>query len=137
MPTVTADLILNHDLYAKGNVNAFDSTFKNIVKTFSPGDLIGSVYSWLQTSDGKIYWLVYLTKADYNNFNASYILHDPNTLTVPDLPDILQKISDEKKAADIAKNGVVSYYIGKYLPYIVGAAVVAIVFPSIVKSFKK
>lgn len=137
MPTVTADLIVNHDLYAKSNVDALDYTFKNISKSFSPGEYIGNVYSWIQGNDGNIYWLVYLTQADYNNFNASYIKHDPGTLSVPDLPGILQKIADEKKSAEIEKNGVVSYYIGKYLPYIVAAAVVAIVFPSVVKGLKK
>lgn len=137
MPTVTADKIVNHNLYAKGNVNALDYTFKNVAKTFTNGDLIGNVYSWYQNDKGKIYWLIYLTTQDFNNQNASYILHDPGLLDVPDLPNILQQIADEQKAAEIAKNGIVSYYIGKYLPYIVAAAVIAIALPSIRKSFKK
>ena len=137
MPSVTADLIVNHGLYAKSSVDALDFSFKNVTKSFSPGDYIGNVYSWLQGNDGSIYWMVYLTQSDYNNFNPSYIKHVPGTLSVPDLPAILQKLDDEKKAADIAKNGVVSYYIGKYLPYIVAAAVIAIIFPSVVKGLKK
>jgi hypothetical protein len=137
MPSVTADLIVNHGLYAKSNVDALDSTFKNISQSFSPGEYIGNVYSWIQGNDGSIYWMIYLTPQDYNNFNPVYVKHIPGTLSVPDLPAILQKLDDERKAAEIAKNGVVSYYIGKYLPYIVAAAVVAIVFPSVVKGLKK
>jgi hypothetical protein len=137
MPSVTADLIVNHGLYAKSSVDALDYTFKNISKSFFPGEYIGNVYSYIQENDGSIYWMVYLTPEDYNNFNASYIKHIPGTLSVPDLPAILQKLDDERKSAEIAKNGIVSYYIGKYLPYIVGAAVIAIIFPSVVKGLKK
>ena len=137
MPVVTADLIVNHGLYAKSNVDALDTTFKNIAKSFSPGEYIGNVYSWIQGNDGSIYWMIYLTPQDYNNFNPVYVKHIPGNLSVPDLPAILQKLDDERKSAEIAKNGVVSYYIGKYLPYIVGAAVIAIIFPSVVKGLKK
>ena len=137
MPVVTADLIVNHGLYAKSNVDALDTTFKNISQSFSPGEYIGNVYSWIQGNDGSIYWMIYLTPQDYNNFNPVYVKHIPGNLSVPDLPAILQKLDDERKAAEIAKNGVVSYYIGKYLPYIVGATVIAIIFPSVVKGLKK
>ena len=81
--------------------------------------------------------MIYLSKADYDNFNPSYVLHDPNKLDVPDLPNILQQIADQAKAAAIEKNGVVGYYLTTYLPYIVGAVVIAIALPSITKSFKK
>lgn len=137
MATVTADKLVNHDLYAKGNVEALDFTFKNVAKTFTAGQRIGNIYSWIQGSNGQIYYMVYLTKADYDNFNPVYILHNPNTLDVPDLPNILQQIADAAKAAAIEKNGVVGYYLQTYLPYIVGAVVLAIALPSIVKSMKK
>jgi len=137
MPTVTADLILNHDLYAKGNVSALDYTFKNVAQNFLPGDYIGNVYSYLIANNGKIYWMVYLSDADFKNQNASYIEHNPGLLSVPDLPGILQKIADEQKKKEIQDNGVISYYLGKYLPYIVIAGVIAILLPSITKSIKK
>jgi hypothetical protein len=137
MATVTADKLVNHDLYAKGNVDALDSTFKNVAATFSAGQRIGNIYSWIQGSNGQIYYMIYLTKADYDNFNPVYVLHDPNKLDVPDLPNILQQIADAAKAAAIEKDGVVGYYVNQYLPYIVGAIVLAIALPSIVKSMKK
>ena len=137
MATVTADQLVNHDLNAKGNVNALDSTFKNVAATFTAGQRIGNIYSWIQGSTGQIYYMLYLTKADYDNFNPVYVLHDPSKLDVPDLPNILQQIADKQKADAIAKDGVVGYYLNTYLPYIVGAVVVAIALPSIVKSMKK
>lgn len=137
MPNITADQIVNHSMYAKGNVNALDYTFKNIAKTFSVNDLIGTVYSYYVNDKGDIYWMFYLTPQDYNNQTPVYVLHNSSLLDVPDLPAILQKISDQQKSSEIAKNGVISYYIGKYLPYIVAAAVIAIAFPALKKSFKK
>jgi hypothetical protein len=137
MATVTADKLVNHDLYATGNVNAIDSTFKNVARTFGAGERIGNIYSWIQGSNGEIYYMIYLTKADYDNYNPVYVLHDASKLNVPDLPNILQQIADQQKAAAIEKNGVVGYYLETYLPYIVGAVVLAIALPSIVKSIKK
>jgi hypothetical protein len=137
MATVTADKVVNHDLYAKANVNALDWTFKNVARTFTAGERIGNIYSWFQGNNGEIYWLIYLTKADYDNQTPVYVLQETGKLDVPDLPNILQKIADEQKAAAIEKKGVVGYYLDTYLPYIVGAAVIAIILPSIVKSMKK
>ena len=134
---VTADLVVYHDLYAKTSVNALDWTFKNVARTFNAGERIGNIYSWFQGNNGEIYWMIYLNKADYDNQRPIYILQETGKLDVPDLPNILQKIADEQKAAAIEKNGVVGYYLSTYLPYIVGAVVIAIALPSIVKSIKK
>lgn len=134
---VTADLVVNHDLYAKTSVNALDWTFKNVARTFNAGERIGNIYSWFQNTNGEIYWMMYLNKADYDNQRPIYILQETGKLYVPDLPNILQKIADEQKAAAIDKQGVVGYYLSTYLPYIVGAVVLAIALPSIVKSIKK
>jgi len=136
MPTITADKLVNHDLYAKTKVEVLDSTFKKVVKTFSAGQRIGNIYSWIQGKDG-IYYMIYLTKADYDNLNPVYVLHNPFKLDVPDLPNILQQIADKAKADKIEKFGVVGYYLQTYLPYIVGAVVIAIALPSIIKSIKK
>ena len=136
MATVTADQLVNHDLYAKGNVNALDSTFKNVAATFSAGQRIGNIYSWIERN-GQLYYLIYLSKSDYDNFNPSFVMHNPSKLSVPDLPNILQQIADQKRAAEIEKKGLIPYYVETYLPYIVGAVVIALVLPSIVKTIKK
>lgn len=137
MPTVTADLIVRHDLFAKANVSGYDATLKNVKVAFTSGQYIGNVYGWIVDGTGNLYWMVYLTPNDYNTFNPTYIKQDSSALSVPDLPDILQKIEDEKKAALIAKDGVIGYYLQKYLPVIVGAVVVAIAFPAVYKNIRK
>ena len=136
MPNITADKVVNHLMYAKAKVNAYEPGGKIVVKTFSTGQLIGNVYSYIEIGND-LYWMFYLTPADYNNFNAVYVKHDASKLSLPDLPAILDQIAAEKKAAIIAKDGAFSYYLQTYLPYIVGAIVIAIALPSIVKSVKK
>jgi len=136
MPNITADKVVNHLMYAKANVNATDATGSKTVKSFAPGELIGNVFSYVEINND-LYWLFYLTQADYNDFNAVYVKHDANKLDLPDLPSILQQIADEKKAAIIAKDGIVSYYIQTYLPYIIAAVVISIALPAIVKSTRK
>jgi hypothetical protein len=136
MPNITADKVVNHLMYAKANVNAYEPGGKIVVKTFTPSQLIGKVYSYIEINND-LYWMFYLTPADYNNFNAVYVKHDASKLSLPDLPAILDQIAAEKKAAIIAKDGVFSYYLQTYLPYIVGAIVVSIALPSIVKSVNK
>ena len=102
MPNITADKVVNHLMYAKANVNAYEPGGKIVVKTFSPGQLIGNVYSYIEIGND-LYWMFYLTPADYNNFNAVYVKHDASKLSLPDLPAILDQIAAEKKAAIIAK----------------------------------
>ena len=75
MPNITADKVVNHLMYAKNNVNAYEPGGKIVVKTFSPGQLIGNVYSYIEIGND-LYWMFYLTPADYNNFNAVYVKHD-------------------------------------------------------------
>ena len=71
MPTITADKVVNQSIYAKGTVVAYDGTLKNKVATFSNGQLIGKVYSWITATDGNIYWLVYLSPSDIKFFSST------------------------------------------------------------------
>jgi hypothetical protein len=137
MPTVTADKIVNHDMYAKSFVQGYDGTLKPSTYTWNSGEKIGNVYSWIEGNDGNVYWMIYVNQTDYDNQIATYIKHDSSKLNVPDLPAILQQIDDERKASEIAKVGVLQYYLNHYLPYIIGAVVVSIVFPAIYKNIKK
>jgi hypothetical protein len=135
MDTVNISKLIDHDLYAKANINAFDSTLKTVKNTFKKGDYIGKIYSYI-VRDGIIYYMIYLSYYDYENFIPTFVKHDPATIDVPDLRDILEKIKNEKELAAIEEQGSVTYYTRKYLPYIIGAVVLAIALPSIIKSFK-
>ena len=133
MPTITADKVVNQSIYAKGTVVAYDGTLKNKVATFSNGQLIGKVYSWITATDGNIYWLVYLSPSDYTNFNAAYVKQSSN-ISLPALPGILEQIQldqDKKKRDQL---GTIPFYIEKYAPYLIGAVVIAVALPSLTQS---
>jgi hypothetical protein len=136
MPNVTADKVLNHLMYANAKVNATDASGQKIIKSFNKNELIGKVFSYIE-NNGNLYWMFYLTPSDYNNFDAVYVKHETGKLDLPDLPNILQEIEDKKKADIIQKEGIFSYYIQKYLPYIVGAIVISIALPAITNSKRK
>jgi hypothetical protein len=135
MPNLTADLVVNHNLYAKTSVNGYDGTFTNVKTVLQPG-LIGTVYSYIEQPDG-LYWMVYLTQNDYNNFNPTYIKHETGKLSLPDEPAILDALNKEQEAKDLAAKGPVRFYIEKYAPYVIGAIVIAVALPAIVNATRK
>jgi hypothetical protein len=138
MPLISADKIVYHDLYASGNVNGYSlpNNSSHIIHTYKAGDKIGNVFSYVQATDGNVYWMVYANDNDFANFIPTYIKHDGTVLNVPDLPGIIQQIQDELQKQQIAQKGVVIYYLDKYLPYIVGGIVIAIALPAILKKRK-
>jgi hypothetical protein len=132
MPNITADKIIGHDIYAGGSIQALDKNFKP-GKAFTSGQKIGNVYSWIEQPGGALYWMVYETDQDYNNFNPIYIKHEPGKVLCPDLPGIIAEINRKKEAQAIDEKGALAYYAGKYLPWIIGAVALAIILPSLRK----
>jgi len=131
MRNITADKVLNKKIYAKNNsVKAFESDLKTVKTNFKKDQLIGTVYSYIESVNG-LYWMVYLTRADFHNFRAVFIKHNSNDLFLPELPQILQQISSEKSKKEIAEKGVIQYNIDKYLPYIVGGISLAFILPAL------
>ena len=136
MPQITADKVVNRNLYAKSRVYGYDGTFQNVTTIYTPGQLIGNVYSYIQQPDG-LYWMVYKTTADYNGMRPTYIKHDQSKLSLPDLPEILETISREQEKQKMQEKGVLQYNIDKYLPYVIGAVVVAVALPTLTNAIKK
>lgn len=137
MPTISAADVIDQTIYAKRNINGYTSDFKTVKKTFSPGALIGQVYSWITSPSGDIYWLVYADQNDYVKLNPIYIKHSASDLSLPALPDILQKISDQKDATDRQSKGLLQYNIDKYGKWVVGGIVVAVALPTIVRTLQQ
>lgn len=131
MAEITADLVVNKNLYAKGKVDIYDLPYGKIIRSISDGGIVGKVYSYV-TSNGIVWWLFY-----DNNGRPYYVKHDSSKLSLKELPAILKKIEDEQVAQEIAQKGTLNYYLQKYLPWIVGAVVVAVAFPVIYKNVKK
>ena len=131
MGNVTADLVVNKNLFAKGTVSAYNFPNGTITKQILDGGIVGTVYSWV-TDKGEIWWMFY----DKNN-NPYYVKHDSNKLSLRELPAILKQIQDKQVTEEIEKKGALNYYLQKYLPWIAGAVVIAIAFPAIYKNVKK
>lgn len=123
MPTITADKVLNKSLYAKTDINAVTGA-GNFYKTFKAGALIGNVYSWISKPDG-LYWM-------FNGPTPYYVKHDANKLSLLALPQILAEITQEEEKKKLDALGPIQYNIDKYLPYIIGAVVVAVALPTVI-----
>jgi len=130
MATITADRVINKSLYAKGVVNVYNVPGGTVARVINDGGLIGVVYSYV-TSNGEVYWQF------YNAYGVPYYVKHDTNLSLPGLNDIIAKIKDENVAKQIEEKGAVNYYLQKYLPWIVGAVAVALIFPAVYKSVKK
>lgn len=132
MPSIEADKIIGHDIYAKGNIQSLDKNLKP-GKTFTAGQKIGNVFSYIDKITGELYWMIYQTTNDYNTFNPIYIKHTTGLVEVPDLPGIIAELERKREQQAIQEQGAVQYYVKKYLPYIVGAIALAILIPALKK----
>lgn len=126
MPSITADRIVGRKMYAKRNVDGYNLPDKpnKIIKTFQPGQLIGTVYSWVQRPDG-LYWMFEIG----NTF--VYVKHVTGSLEVPELPNIIAEIEKKAEQEKFDQLGPIRYYVEKYGKYIVGAVVLAIIIPTL------
>ena len=130
MATITADKVIGKSLYAKGDVKVYSLPGGAVTRVINDGGLIGIVYSYV-SSNGEVYWQF------YNAYGVPYYVKHDTNLSLPGLDDIITKIKDENVAKQIEEKGAVNYYLQKYLPWIVGAVAVALIFPAVYKSVKK
>ena len=138
---VSVALMLDKTLYAKTNTYGYKGRIDPSTKvTFRAGDYIGTIYSWY-TYNNTLYLMVYASITDYNNFDATYVPILKYNLQIPELKEAVDLENKKKQLeADQAKKAVtgpVQFYIEKYAPWIIGAIVVGIALPSIMKSAKQ
>jgi hypothetical protein len=125
---ITADKVIGKNLYAKGNVDVYDYPNGKLINRFTNGYLIGNVYSYL-INNGQVYWMFY----DKEN-NPYYVKHVTGNLELKELPELIKQVEDEAIKKEIETKGALNYYLQKYLPWIVGAIVVSLVLPKIIKN---
>lgn len=121
---VPISLLIDKSLYATTPQNGYKGDFKTLKYQFTTSGYIGKIFSYVTDhATGKLYFMVYVTTQDYNNFDPTYILIDPNKLNVPELPGIVAKLKQqealEAQQNEIDKVGVFGYYLNKYLPIVV------------------
>jgi hypothetical protein len=130
MATITADKVIGKSLYSKGVVDLLDLPGGKVINTIQSGGLLGNVYSWV-TKNGLVYWQF------YDKYNMPYYAKQDSNIDFPGLNDVLKQVQDEAITKEIATKGALNYYLQKYLPWIVGGIVVALVLPKIIKSTNK
>lgn len=125
MPTnVTADKIIGHKIYAKGNVTKL-SLANRPIGEFVNGQLIGEVFSYIERPEG-IYWMI-----DFPN--SFLVKHETGKINCPDLPEIIKAIEKKKEQDEINEVGPVAYYLKKYVPWVIGAVAISL----IIRAYKK
>lgn len=72
MPTFSADQIVGLQLYAKKRLRAYPYANRNadVLRIFEPGELVGTVFSWVEPADG-VWWA--FTGGNMPDF---YVKHD-------------------------------------------------------------
>jgi hypothetical protein len=115
------------------------SLYRNALDTATPfaqvqaGSMIGILFSIVTAKAGRsVDWLMFYD----SNKKAYYVPVQTGTIDQLDLKEQGVKTVEEqaKDAADKAKTdaGAVSYYIEKYVPYILGAIIIVPVLKSII-----
>ena len=130
MATITADKVIGKNLFSKGSVDLLNLPGGKVIKTIQSGGLLGNVYSYV-TNNGIVYWQF------YDTYRQPYYAKQDNNIDFPGLNDVLKQVQEEAVAKEIATKGALNYYLQKYLPWIVGGIVVALVLPKIIKSTNK
>lgn len=128
MKLIGADKILNQTMYAKGVVTAYNlPNTEKPVRQFANNGIIGRVYSYVVSNDGKLFWM-FIDSLNFPN-GTYYVEHNPNKLNVPNLNNILADIEKEKQEAIRQEKGVLQYNIDKYIPYVIGIFAAALLLP--------
>jgi hypothetical protein len=129
MATITADKVIGKNLYSKGAVDLVSLPGGKVIKTIQSGGLLGNVYSYI-VSNGIVYWQF------YDTYKQPYYAKQDSNVSFPGLDEVLKQIQSEAIANEIEKKGALNYYLQKYLPWLVGGVVVALVLPAVLKSRK-
>lgn len=127
MATIPIDAILNSTLYANTRIDKYAYPGGPSIGKIDRGGIIGTIYSYALL-DGKVYWMI----DDIYGSQTFFVKHDPYDLNLPNKNAILNDLARKAEAQKLQDKGIVQYNIDKYLPYIIGAGVLALAAPSII-----
>jgi hypothetical protein len=121
MPIFNAKDIVGKTLIAKKKVFLYSSpTAKNPLASINPGQTIGVVYSYLKPGKNRpqLWWMF------QNGARFVYVAHQEGSFDVQSLKDQGIKSTEERTKEEAEKlekqqKGAVSFYIEKYVPWII------------------
>jgi len=132
LTTLNVSQVIDKTLIADANVDYFNTINPIGTKagTFKKGDVIGKIYSYAYGNTNNLYWSI------YRGNNLIFVKHDANKLQLAEGRAILTDIKNQQEQAAINEKGLLRFYIDKYAPYLIGAAVIYIALPTIFKIVK-
>ncbi len=131
MANIPIDRVFGQKLYAKTRVSKLRSPGGAVVGIVEPGVLIGTIYSYV-VKDDTVYWMM----EDIFGSQTFFVEHNPNTLNLPNKQQILNDIAKQAEQQKLQDKGILQYNIDKYLPWVIGAGVTALVVPTLLNTKK-
>lgn len=124
MPSITADKLINKEVFAGDKtVKGYNSAGRQI-KTFSPGESLGIVYSWLNLTSLKLPVLMFYE--DAKNFkNPFYIkINDGPFKASTEIKKTIDKEKIAEEQEQLKDKGPFIFYIEKYGLYVLGTILI-------------
>jgi len=124
MPSLTADKLINKEIFAGDKtVKGYNSGGRQI-KTFSPGESIGIVYSYLNLSSIKNPVLMFYD--DVTNFKNPYYIKisDGPFKASPEIKKTINKEKIVEEQEQLKDKGPFAFYIEKYGPYVLATIII-------------
>jgi len=127
MPSVilSANKAIGQTLIATANVPYY-YPIGNKKGVIQKGQTIGVIYSYAYGGTPDLYWMI-----DKGSGGFIFVKNDMNAMALTNGAAILQQIKEEQDKAEYEQKGALRYYLDKYLPVIVGGAVVVLVAPTV------
>lgn len=127
--------LLDKSIYIKGDAKLYRSAADNAVPyaTIKAGNSVGVLYSWVSAKEGRsVDWLMFY---DFNK-KAYYVPVNQGTLDLASLKaqgvKTVEEITKEEQDKAKKNEGVVSYYLEKYIPWLIGAIIAIPVLKSVI-----
>lgn len=143
MPNIPVNLFIDKQVYAaRDGVTGFAGDFKTKNYIFKKNNNIGKIYSYVRDNNtGKYYFMIYVTRDDYENFRPSYFLASAADLDIQGLKVAFQQFEKEQKEKEaqqqINDKGLFRFYIEKYFPVVLLIVGASYVVPKILKRNEK
>jgi len=126
MPSLTADKLINKEVFAAKQLNGINAAGKT-VKIIYPGSSAGIVYSWLSNPIASLKSPPYLMFYDdsINKKNPYYIKIENGAFKLSDdIKKTLNEQTVEEEKQKLADQGPIVYYFQKFAPYVIGTIII-------------
>jgi hypothetical protein len=120
---LTADKLIDKEIYNGNKTTKGYSAVGLPIKTFSPGQSLGIVYSWINKPALKGYALMFYE--DAKNFKKPYFIRfvDGPFKATAEIKKLQQKEKIAEEKEQLKDKGPFAFYLEKYGPYVLGTII--------------